>query len=83
MMMKISSDQRYYTINSFEDFRLEKQRLILKGKLVEAKINMEIILIREVFSISNLVLSLAKEFILPRISGLIEDFLNSREKNKE
>jgi hypothetical protein len=73
----------YNSITSFEDFHLEKQRLLLKSKLVEAKINMEIILIREVFSISKLVLSLAKEFMLPRISDIIEDFLNTKDDNKE
>jgi hypothetical protein len=44
---------------------------------------MEIILIREVFSISKLVLSLAKEFMLPKISDIIEDFLNSNDDKKE
>jgi hypothetical protein len=83
MMMKINSHNRYISISSFEDFQLEKQRLILKGKLIEAKINMEIILIREVFSVSNLVMSFAKEFLLPRISGIIEDLLHSDENNKE
>jgi hypothetical protein len=81
--MKKSIDQRYHSITSFEDFSFEKQRLILKSKLIGAKINMEFILIREVFSVSNLVLSLAKEFILPRISGIIEDFLSSKENSKE
>jgi hypothetical protein len=80
--MKTNSESRYNSISSFEDFRLEKQRLILKGKLIEAKINMEIILIREVFSVSNVIISFAKEFLMPRISGLIEDFLNSG-KNDE
>jgi len=80
--MKINS-LSYNSITSFEDFHLEKQRLILKSKLVEAKINMEIILIREVFSISKLVLSLAKEFMLPKISDIIEDFLKSNDDNKE
>jgi hypothetical protein len=81
--MKTNSDSRYISISSFEDFRLEKQRLLLKGKLIEAKINMEIILIREVLSVSNVIISFAKEFLMPRISGFIEDFLKSRENNEE
>jgi len=83
MMMKRSSDDPYNSIESFEDFRLERQRLILKSKLIEAKINMEIILIRQLFSVSNVVLSLAREFILPKISGLLEEFLNLKRSNKE
>jgi hypothetical protein len=81
--MKINSDHPYSSISSFEDFRLERQRLILKSKLIEARITMEIILIRQVYSVSNVLLSLAREFILPKISGLIEEFLNQRNGNKE
>jgi hypothetical protein len=83
MMMKRNSDHPYNSIESFEDFHLERQRLILKGKLSEAKINMEIIQIRQLFSVSNVVLSLAREFILPKISGLIEETLNLRKRDKE
>jgi hypothetical protein len=83
MMMKINSDHRYYEITSFEDFRIEKQRLILKSKLIEVKINMEIILIRELFSISNLVLSFAREFIVPKISGILEEIMNLRNSRKD
>ena len=81
--MKRNSDHPYNAIESFEDFRLESQRLILKGKLIEAKINMEIIQIRQLFSVSNVLISLAREFILPKISGLLEEFLNLKRSNKE
>jgi hypothetical protein len=81
-MMK-NSEHPYNSIVSFEDFRHERQRLILKSKLIEARITMDIILIRQVFSVSNVLLSLAREFILPKISGLIEEFLNIKNSNKE
>jgi len=81
--MKRSSDHPYNSIESFEDFRLERQRLILKSKLIEAKINMEIILVRQLFSVSNVVLSLAREYILPKISSLIDDILHQRNGDKE
>jgi hypothetical protein len=81
--MKRINDHYYPGITSFEDFRLEKQRLILKSKLVEAKINMEIIIIREVFSVSGLVFSFAKEFILPKITGMFDDILNRANDDKE
>jgi len=81
--MKRNSDYPYNSISSFEDFRLERQRLILRSRLIEAKINMEIILIRQLFSVSNVVLSLAREYILPKISGLLEEFLNLKSSNKD
>jgi hypothetical protein len=81
--MKINHDNRYYMITSLEDFHLEKQRLILKSKLIEAKIKMEIILIRELFSISNVVLSFAREFIIPKISGILEEIMNLRNNSKD
>jgi hypothetical protein len=67
--MKTNNDHPYHSITSFEDFHLEKERLILKGKLIEARINMEVILIRHFFSVSNLVMSFTREFILPKLSG--------------
>ena len=81
--MKRNCDYPYNSISSFEDFRLERQRLILKSRLIEAKINMEIILIKQLFSVSNAVLSLAREYILPKISGLLEELLNLKSSNKE
>jgi hypothetical protein len=81
--MKRANDHYYSDITSFEDFRLEKQRLILKSKLIEAKINMDILLIRELFSVSNLILSFARDYILPKISGIFEDMLNLRNSEKE
>jgi hypothetical protein len=80
--MKRISDHPYSAIVSFEDFSLEKERLILKSRLIEARINMEIILIREVFSFSNVVLSFAKKFVLPKIEGILEEILNLRDCNK-
>jgi len=82
-MMKTNNDHPYNSITSFEDFRFEKERLILKGKLIEARINMEIILLRQFFSVSNLVMSFTREFILPKITGILEDLLARRNNNKD
>jgi hypothetical protein len=81
--MKRINDHYYPGITNFEDFRLEKQRLILKSKLVEAKIDIEIIMIREVFSVSSLLFSFAKEFILPKITGIFEEILSQANTEKE
>jgi hypothetical protein len=81
--MKRINDQFYSGITNFEDFRLEKQRLILKSKLIRARIDMELIMIREVLSVSSLILSFAKEFILPKITGIFQDILNPVQGDKE
>jgi hypothetical protein len=81
--MKTNNEHPYHTIDSFEDFRLERERLILKSKLIEARVSMEIILIRQYFSISNILVSFTREFVLPRITGFLEALLNHRNNNKE
>jgi len=70
-MMKRNNDHYYSGITSFEDIRLEKARLILKGKLISSKIDIDILLIKEGLSVSGLMLSMAGEFILPKISHII------------
>lgn len=81
--MKINNDHPYHSIASFEDFRLERDRLILKSRLIEAKINMEMILMRQFFSVPNLVLQLARELILPKIKWILEEILNLRNNKME
>jgi len=77
--MKNNNTYQYSEISTLEDFRLEKERLILQRKLIELKLNLSYLLISKVFSVSNLIFSLAKEFILPKIS----DFLGSLIKKVE
>jgi hypothetical protein len=81
--MKISSDNRYNAITSFEDFDREKEILKLKSKLIETRINMEVAVIRQVFSATSMVISFAREFIMPKITTIIEDFLNSKKNSQE
>jgi hypothetical protein len=81
--MKTNSDDHYNAITSFDDFQREKEILILKSKLIETRINMEIAVIRQVLSVTNMVLSFAKEFIMPRITTIIQDFFNSKKDNQD
>jgi hypothetical protein len=69
--MKRNNDYYYAGISSFEDIRLEKSRLILKGRLMESKLNIDLVQLRERFSISALASSVLREYILPRISDLL------------
>ncbi len=69
--MKRNNSNRYSELSSFADLQVEKERLKLKSQLSEAKINLNILLISEAFSVSSTVLSFAREYILP----VIGDFL--------
>jgi hypothetical protein len=74
--MKKSNDYHYSGIDSFEDLRLERARLILKSKLIETKIKIDIVRTREMFSISALILSFARKYIPQDIYGIAETILN-------
>jgi hypothetical protein len=78
--MKRNNNQPYSDIVSFSDFQLEKERLLLKKKLIETSLSLRFQQIGKIFSLSGSILSLAKEFILPRISGLLEWLLKIEKK---
>lgn len=77
--MKNSQTSRFDEISSFEDFRLEIERQKLKRHLIEAKLNLNIAKFTRFFSLSNLIISYAKEYILPRISDFIGILLKKTE----
>jgi len=72
-MISNSHNSRYLKISSFEDFRTEREMLDLRSKLIEAKLKLSFLQVRKMFSVSSLLLSVAREMVLPRIS----DFLSS------
>jgi len=74
--MKRNDDYHYSGIGSFEDLRLERARLILKSKLIGTKIKIDILQTRELFSVSALVLSLARKYIPQDIFGIAEAIFN-------
>jgi hypothetical protein len=74
--MKRNEEYHYSGIDSFEDLRLEKARLILKSKIIETKIKIDIFQTRELFSVSGLVLSLARKYIPQDIYGILEAIFN-------
>jgi hypothetical protein len=65
--MKEKNINRYPEISSFKDFHLERERLLLKSKLIETRIDLEVYYIRRAFSISNLFFSFVKKYLQPRI----------------
>ena len=78
--MTMKNNYKYSEIKSFEDFRFEKERLILKSSFIETKINYNFISIQKVFSVSNLFFSMAKEVVLPKMSSLLNDWLKKEAK---
>jgi len=74
--MKKNNDYHYSGITSFEDLRLERARLILKSKLIETKIKIDILQTRELFSVSALILSLARKYVPQDIYGIAEALFN-------
>jgi hypothetical protein len=78
--MKNYYDNKYSEISSFEDFRIERERLIFKSILIEAKLNLTYLQVRKMFSVSNLLFSFAKEAILPKISDFLGTLIKKLEK---
>jgi hypothetical protein len=73
--MKKNNDSGYSEISSFEDFLIEKERLIFRSRLNEANLNLSYLKVSNMFSITGQLISITKDFVLPRISGLINDLL--------
>jgi hypothetical protein len=74
-MMKSNQKYNYSEISSFEDLRLERERLIFRSRLIESKLSLNYLHIREMYSVSNLFFSFAKETILPKISDFIGELI--------
>jgi hypothetical protein len=83
MKMKKNNDYHYSGISSFEDFRVEKEHLKFKSKLSETKINLSVLKVRENFSFSSQLFSVAREAILRRISDLLESLLKKGDKETD
>jgi len=66
-----NTNQLYSGISSFEDFKLEKERLLLKAELIETRLSFNFEKIRNVFSVSSMMISLAKEYIMPKITEFL------------
>jgi hypothetical protein len=66
-MMKKNKVYPYFEVSTFEDFQIEKDRLLLKRKLIGLRLNYSFLLISNSFSASNFIFSFAKEYVLPKI----------------
>jgi hypothetical protein len=80
----MKSDPKYYysEISSFDDLRAEKERLIFRSRLIESKLRLNYLHIREMYSVSNLFISFAKETIIPKISDFIGELIKEIGKER-
>ena len=73
--MRKNNDFHYSAITSFEDLRLERTRLILRSKLIQTKIKIDMIQTKEAFPLSALLLSVARKFIPQNIYEIVEGII--------
>jgi hypothetical protein len=78
--MKNKLDNKYSGISSFEDFRYEKEKLMFRSKLAEVKLNIAYLQVSRMFSVSNLLFSLFREAVLPKISDFLGALIKKTEK---
>jgi hypothetical protein len=79
-MTATSRNHKYSAISSFEDFRVEKERLLFREKLTEAKLNLNFSSIVRVLSFSSLFNTVSREIILPKISQILGIIISRLEK---
>jgi hypothetical protein len=70
--MKRTSASPYSEIVSFSDFQLEKERLLMKKKLIETSMNLRLQQAGKILSLSGSILSLVKDIIRPKIASIFD-----------
>jgi hypothetical protein len=73
--MRKNNDSHYSGITSFEDLRLERTRLVLRSKLIETKIKIDMIQTKEAFPLSAVALSVARKFIPQDLYEIVEGII--------
>jgi len=75
----------YSHISSFEDFRAEREQLLMKRELIEVKLNLSYLKLRNAFSFTDTLISLANEYVIPKIKNIFGGFFknNEDENNSE
>lgn len=81
--MKNNSGIKYSEISSFKDFRDERERLIFRSRIIESKLKLSYFKVTRAFSPSNMLSSLTREFLLPKISQLLGNLINKRGREKD
>lgn len=74
--MKRKDDHYYPGCESLADIRAEKTRLMLKGRILETRMSLDLAEVRESFSLSSLLASVARLIIPGDISSILNKFTN-------
>ena len=74
--MKKNNRYKYSGIISFDDFQYEKEKLIFEKKLIETKMDFRFSLIKDAFSASKIISSVAKDIVWPKVLSFIGDITN-------
>jgi hypothetical protein len=77
--MKKNNRYIYSEIVSFDDFQFEKEKLKFKKRLIETKIDYRFSLIKDAFSASKIISSVAKDIVWPNVLSFIGDITNKPE----
>lgn len=81
--MKSNRKYNYEEISSFEDLRAERERLIFRSRLIESKLSLTYLHIREMYSVSNLFFSFAKESVFPKIADYLGELIRKAGKESD
>jgi hypothetical protein len=73
--MRKNNDHHYSGITSFEDLRLERTRLLLRSKLIQTKIKIDMIQTKESLPLSAMALSVARKFIPQDLYEIVEGII--------
>jgi hypothetical protein len=79
--MKNDPGKRLSEISSFEDFHIEKEVLDFRKKIIETNLKLTYLEVSERFSVSNLLASLSREVVFPKISDFLVDLIRKVNKN--
>jgi hypothetical protein len=72
--MKKNKDHHFSGIDSLEELRLEKARLMLKGRIMESKLKIDVLQIRETLSLTGFILAISRKFIRQDFTDLLGRF---------
>jgi hypothetical protein len=76
--MTKNSNYKYRSVSSFEDIRREKQILLLRDKILDARISLDFLELKSSLSPSKLISSFAKEYILPEVAAILSNIVSSK-----
>ena len=76
----MKNNSRFSEISSFEDFKTEKERLRMRSMIIEAKMELSFLQVKRLFSVSNILLSVAREVVLPKFSDFIGNLTKKTDK---